>query len=104
MLGILIDAFVLIVLIKAINDDDAGLGMAVVISLVAAIGTGILAITLSSAFGLTGTVAAGVAGAALVGVAVSMLFGIEIKRAMLIGLIFMLVHFGNGFLFSYLLS
>jgi len=94
MLGIAIDALVLMVLLKAINDEDIGFGTSVVVALVASIGTTVLAFGLMSVMGITGIVVAGVIAAALLGVAVSALFGVEIKRSFLIGIIFMVVHIG----------
>jgi len=96
MLGIAIDAVVLIALLKIINEDDIGFGTAFVVALVASIGTTVLAIGLAAAMGLGGIVVAAVIAALLLAIAVSALFGVEIKRSFLIGGIFMLVHIGVG--------
>jgi hypothetical protein len=91
-LAIAIDAVVLIVLLKVVNDDDIGFGAAILLALVASIGTTVLAIALGAVMGILGIVVAAVIAAAAVGAAVSALFGVEIKRSFLIGGIFMAVH------------
>lgn len=103
MLGIAIDAFVLIILLKTISEEDIGFGIAFVIALVASIGATILAVALASAMGLAGIVVAVVIAAALLGATVSAMFGVEIKRSFLIGGIFILVHIGTavGFYFAF---
>lgn len=96
MLGIAIDALVLIVLLQTINDEEIGFGTAVVVALIASIGTTVLAIGLAVLMGVAGIAVAAIIAAALLGVAVSALFGVEIKRSFLIGAIFMAVHIGVG--------
>jgi hypothetical protein len=92
MLVIAIDAVVLMVLLKTINDEDIGFGISILVALVASIGTTVLAIGLASVMGLAGIAVAALIAAALLGVAVSALFGVELKRSFLIGVIFMVVH------------
>ncbi len=82
------------VLLKAVNDDDIGFGVSLLISLVASIGTNLLTFALVSAMGLAGLGLAAVIGAVLLGVSVSALFGVEIKRAFLVGGAFVAVHLG----------
>jgi hypothetical protein len=94
MLLLAVDAIVLMVLLKAVNDDDIGFGTSLLIALAASIGTNLLTFALVSAMGLAGLALAAVSGAVLLGVAVSALFGVEIKRSFLIGGIFVAVHFG----------
>ena len=96
MLGIAIDALVLMALLKAVNDEDIGFGISIVVALVASIGTKILAVGLVSVMGIAGIAVAGVIAAVLLGVAVSALFGVEIMRSFLIGFVFMVVHIGVG--------
>ena len=96
MLGIAIDALVLMVLLKTINDDDIGFGTSILVALVASIATTLLAVGLAAVMGMVGIAVAAVIAAALLGVAVSALFGVEIKRSFLIGAIFMVVHIGVG--------
>lgn len=103
MLGIAIDALVLMVLLKTINDDDIGFGTSLVVAIVASIGTTLLAIGLASVMGIAGIAVAGIIAAALLGVAVSALFGVEIKRSFLIGAIFMVAHIGIGIGFQLML-
>ncbi len=104
MLGIAIDALVLMVLLKTINDEDIGFGMSIVVALVASVGTTVLAIGLAAVMGIAGIAVAAIIAAALLGVAVSALFGVEIKRSFLIGGIFMLVHIGVGIGFQLMLQ
>ena len=103
MLGILIDAAVLIGLLKIINDDDVGLGTACIVALVASLGTAALAFGLVSVMGISGLFVASLLAAALLGVAVSAMFGVEIKRSFLIAGLFMLVHLAVGIGFQMLL-
>lgn len=100
---ILFDAAALVFLIKAINQDEMGFVMAAIIALVASIGTGLLAIGLASVLGLAGVLLAAAVGAAGAGVAVSALLGIEIKRAFLIGRLFMVAHIGFAILLAMLI-
>lgn len=94
MLGIAIDAVVLMVLLKAVNDEDVGFGTSFLVALAASIGTAVLAIALAAMIGVAGIVIAAVIAAAILGAAVSAMFGMEIKRAFLVGGLFMLVHIG----------
>ena len=96
MLGIALDAVVLVVLLKTVSDEEVGLGTAFVVALLAAIGTFVLALVLAAVLGTAGVALAAVIVAGLLGIAVSAMFGIEIKRSFLIGGIFMLVHMGVG--------
>ncbi|MFN0050792.1 MAG: hypothetical protein ACKV0T_01285 [Planctomycetales bacterium] len=100
MLGILIDAVVLIVLLNVISDEEMGLGKACLIAFVASVGTWLLAFGLGLALGIAGVVIAASLAAGLLGVAVSAMFGVEIKRAMAIGGIFIVIHFAVGFGFG----
>jgi hypothetical protein len=94
MITIAIDAIVLMVLLKALNEDDAGFGRALLVALVAAIGTKALAVGLGLALGIAGIILAAIIAAAGLGIAVSALFGADIKRSCLIGAVFMIVHMG----------
>lgn len=103
MLIVIIDAVVLIVLLHVIVGEELGLLKACVISLVASIGTSILAYGLAMVLGIAGIVVAALIAAALLGVIVSAMFGAEMKRAMMIGGIFTVVHIAVGMAFAYLL-
>jgi hypothetical protein len=103
MLGIAIDAIVLMVLLKTIVSEDVGIGTLVLLSLAVSIGTSLLAFGLATVMGVLGILVAAVIAAALLGVAVSALFGSEIKRSLLVGAIFMVVHLGVGIAFSVML-
>lgn len=103
MIGIIIDALVLMTLLKTLNDEDIGLGTSILVALAASVGTTVLAVALASMMGIAGIAVAAVVAAILLGVAVSALFGVEIKRSFLIGIIFMVVHIGIGVGFQLLL-
>ncbi len=96
MLGIAIDALVLMVLLKTVTDEDIGFGLAILVAIVASIGTTVLALSLVSVMGIAGIAIAALVAAALLAVAVSAMFGVEIKRSFLIGAIFMVVHISVG--------
>lgn len=104
MLGIAIDAVVLIVLLKVVNDEDVGFGLAIIVALVTAFGTQALALGLESVIGLgiIGFLIAAVIAALLLGVAVSALFGVETKRSFLIATLFMVIHISVGVAFQLL--
>ena len=102
MLGIAIDAIVLIILLKTIVDEEIGFLKACGISLVASIGTTILAIGLAQVLGFAGIVVAALIAAALLGVVVSAMVGTDLKRAMLIGGLFTLIHIGVGVGFQFM--
>jgi hypothetical protein len=94
MLMIALDAVVLMVLLKTVQDEDLNFGTAIIVALVTAIGTSLLAMGLAVALGLFGILLAAMIGGAVLGVAVSALFGVEIKRAFLISGLFMAIHIG----------
>ena len=100
MLGIVIDAGVLIVLLQVGSGQDIDFPTAFFVAIGAAIGTMVLAMGLVSAMGIAGVFVAAIVAAAGLGVAVSALFGVEIKRSFLIGAIFMVVHIGVGVMFQ----
>ena len=103
MIGLAIDAFVLMALLKAINDDDASFVGAFLLALGAAIGTALLAAGLAVVMGIAGIVVAALLAGAILGVAVSALYGVEIKRSFAIAGIFMVVHIGVGIGFELML-
>ena len=96
MLGLIVDAAVLMILLKNFSGEDVGFITALIVALVAALVTYGLAIGLAGPLGAGGIVVAALIGAAGVGIAVSALFGVEIKRSFLIGAIFIAVHIGIG--------
>lgn len=97
MLGILIDAAVLVALIKAVNAQDVDFLTAIIIAVVASVGTGLVAVGLGALMGVAGLVLAAIVGAVVVGFAVSVFVGMEFKRACLVGAIFVAVHLGVSF-------
>jgi hypothetical protein len=105
MLGVLLDAGVLILLLKTMTDEDIGFGLAIGIAVVAAIVAMVVALVAIPAVGaIVGLILAGAVAAICVGVAVSALFGVDIMRAFLIGAIFMVAHIGIGLGVQYLIS
>lgn len=92
MLMLLIDAVVLIVLLKAFNDEELSLIKAGLTALLTSIGTLILVIALVSVMGPWGLLPAVTAAAVLLGLAISAMFGIDVKRSILIAGIFIAVH------------
>jgi hypothetical protein len=100
---IAIDALVLMVLLKAISDEDVDFRTAALVAVVAAIGTTALAWGLALAFGLAGVFVAAIVATVALGVAISAMFGAEIKRAFLIGVLFMVIHVGMSLGFPLML-
>jgi hypothetical protein len=96
MLGILIDAGVLMLLLKTINDEDVDFVTAIIVAFVAAIGTAALASGLALVMGTVGVILAALVAVGALGIAISALFGMEIKRSFLIAFLFMVIHIGIG--------
>jgi hypothetical protein len=97
MLGLLVialDALVLMVLLKAVSDEEVDFRTAAIIAVVAAIGTFALAFGLGILMGIAGVILAAIIAACALGVAVSAMFGTEIKRSFVIGILFMVCHVG----------
>jgi hypothetical protein len=92
LLTVLIDAAVLIGLLKGITDADVGLGLAVVLAIGTSIGVTALAYVLIPVMGIWGLIIAANVGGLVLGVLISALFGTEIKRSFFVGGIFVLVH------------
>lgn len=84
----LIDAVVLVFLLKAVNDDDIGFGTAALLALFTSILAFGLALGLGSVLGLWGIVLAAVIVAGALGVAAA----------------FMVIHIGIGLGLNYLMS
>jgi len=94
MIGLLIDAVVLVFLLQIMNQEDIGFGTAVIVALVTSIGSSLLALGLILVMGTAGIFVAAAIAAVLVGLALAALFGMEVKRAMSIGALFMVAHIG----------
>lgn len=92
MIVLAIDAVVLMFLLKMMNDEDIGFLGAALVAFCASLGTGALAVALVLAIGLPGLFVAALVAAGVLGAVVSALYGVEIKRSMLIAVIFMVVH------------
>ena len=89
---ILIDAVILMGLLSVFQEEDLSMGFAAVIAIVTAIVTWVLVYALVHALGETGLYLALVIAAVLLGVALSALYGMEIKRAIMVAVIFMTAH------------
>lgn len=96
MLQIIIDAVALIALLKVVSDEEVSFGAASLLSIVASIVTTILAIALIVVMGFAGILVAALIAAALFGMAVSAMYGVEIKRSLLIGGVFVVVHIATA--------
>ncbi len=94
MLLLALDAFVLMVLLKTITDEEVEFWTAVLIALGTSIGTSVLATVLVEPMGLLGVVLALLISTIILAIAVSRLCGVEIKRAIAIAGGFMLFHVG----------
>ena len=92
MIGMLLDAVILIGLLNVVNGDDTDFSSAFFVALGASIGTFLLTWGLGSALGFAGTLLGCAIAAGLLGIAVSAVFGVEIKRSILIGGLFMVIH------------
>jgi len=95
--GILMGAFVLMALLKVINDDEIGLVTSILVVIGSSIGTLVLgAVSMMVMGDEAGFVVGVVAGAALVGVLVSAVLGIELKRSFTIGGLYMAINVAVG--------
>lgn len=91
MLVLLIEAAVLMALLKVVNDEDSGLLGAMGLALGGAIGTSIAIGGCWSVMGLIGIPIGGAIAVGLLGVAISALYGIEIMRSFMIAGIFVVI-------------
>jgi len=94
MLGILLNACVLMALLKVINDEDAGFGMSALVALGTSIGALVLGIVFVEMMGSAGFIVAALLTAALLAIAVAAIFAVELKRACLISVLFMAINIG----------
>ena len=104
MLMILIDAVTLIVLLQVVQEESVSFLTAAIIGFVASIITFLLVLALSIALGIFGIFLGALIAAAGVGAVVSAMFGVEIKRAMIIGVVFMIVHIGASLMLNAMIS
>ena len=104
MLMILIDAVTLIVLLQVVQEESVSFLTAAIIGFVASIVTFILVLALAAALGIIGLFLGALISAAGIGVVVSAMFGVEIKRAMIIGVVFMIVHIGASLMLNAMMS
>ncbi|HEY1067298.1 MAG TPA: hypothetical protein VGE52_14350 [Pirellulales bacterium] len=97
MIGILIEAVVLVVLIQAIAGIEVEIFSAVGISVLTSLIAYAAAVALIPTLGLLGLLLASAIAAAVLAVVVSAFYGAEIKRAALVGAAFMGVHLALSF-------
>jgi hypothetical protein len=90
--GIAIDALMVIVLSKTLAEREIGFWAAALIGLVASTATTILANKLMTAIGVAGIIVAAVIAALFLGMGLVWAYGVKIKRACLGGAIFSAVH------------
>lgn len=104
MVQVLIDAVVLVFLLKVVNDDDIGFGTAALLALFTSILAFALALFLFGVMGPWGVVVAALIVAGALGFAIAALFGVELKRALGVAAAFMVIHVGVSLGLRYLLS
>ncbi|MDA7978142.1 MAG: hypothetical protein MPJ50_05155 [Pirellulales bacterium] len=104
MIGLILDALVLMVLLKVFNDDEGSFWVTLLLALGASVVAYVLALTLVSVIGIGAILVAGVATGVLLSVCISAVYGVEIKRSFLIAGIFVVVHIGIGMAFSAMLN
>jgi hypothetical protein len=100
--GIAIDAVLLIVLLKTVAQKEIDFWTAALVGLVASTATTILANKLMSAVGVAGIIVAAPVAAVLLGMGLVWAYGVKIKRACLAGSIFAAVHLAYVTLVSWL--
>jgi hypothetical protein len=103
MIGIAIDALLVIVLLKTVSDREIGFWTAAGIGLVASTVATVLAIRLMSAVGFAGIILAAPISGILLGMALVWCFGAKIKRACVVGTVFAVVHLTYVTLVTWLL-
>jgi hypothetical protein len=99
MLGLLLNAVILIVLIKTVSNRDVDMLTAGIMAVVVSIVGGALAFGLVLALGIAGLFLAGIITAAALGFAISAFLGIDMQRSMIIGVVFMIVNIGVSIFF-----
>ncbi|PHS18444.1 MAG: hypothetical protein COA78_02135 [Blastopirellula sp.] len=92
LIGLLIEALVLMALLKTFNDDDLGLGSAFALAIGTSIITALAMAGFVSLIGLPGIIVAAVLAALSLGIVISFFLGSDLKQACIIGGIFMVVH------------
>lgn len=102
MLGLILEAMILIGLIKIFTDDDVGFWKPVGIALLTAIATAVLAGVFFEMLGLWGIVVGVTLAAALLAGLLTLLFGIEFKNSSIIGVAFVFIHVGIQVLFYFM--
>ena len=103
MLGILLNTLILMGLLKAVNDEEVEFVTALIIAVVASIGTAVL-VAAFSFMGIWGILPACALTSLGMAIAISAFFGTAMKQAMIIGFLYLvatvLVSIGFSLLFS----
>lgn len=112
MLVIILEAAILIALLKIVTEEELSMLTAILVAFGAAIGANLLAkgfvMALAPALGIGGILLGISAAGGIVAVAlafiISALCGVEIKRAFLVGILFVAAHIGLSVVFQLMLS
>ncbi|MDB5339414.1 MAG: hypothetical protein JWN70_5033 [Planctomycetaceae bacterium] len=94
MLVLLLEAGILVALIKIFTDDDIGFWKPLIIAFLTAIGTAVAAAFFLVLLGLWGILVGVVLSALLLALCLTGLFGIDFKNSAIIGGVFVFVHVG----------
>lgn len=94
MLGLLVSGLVLMVLLQVFSNDELDFWPAVIYVFVASIVSGIVHALIVSALGPNGVYLSIALVTVLIGVSLSALWGLDLKRATIIGAIFMAFQIG----------
>lgn len=94
MITMLIDAVLLMALLQALDENEVDFVTAIVISIAASIATGLISSTLGFMLGTVGIILGGIIGVFATGAVISWFLGMDVKRAMIIAVIFFVVHVG----------
>lgn len=104
MIGMLLDAMILMGLIKVINNDEIELTSGILFSIGTSVVTFIVMLGLIAAFGLAGIFIALILIPIGMTAAISFFFAVELKRAALIAVLFVVIHMAIEIGFRYLMS
>jgi hypothetical protein len=100
MIGVAIDALVLMFLLQTIIKEDVEFGPMLLLAIAISFGALFVTLALVPLLGDVGIVVSAVVVALLLGVIVSALYGAEIKRSFLVGVAFVVVHIAVSFGFQ----
>lgn len=92
MCGLVLNALILVGLLKAMDGEEVDMLTAVLLGFGTSVVSSLIVLGLAAALGAPGAYLGIVVSTALLGVALSALFGTEIKRAMLISVCYLVVQ------------